>query len=94
MRKPRGLGTAGSKLWERVTEVYDLDEIPQSLEILEQACKVSDQISELEKAAKGLPFIVPGSAGQQTINPLISEVRFQRGLLVSLLSKLNFTEEE
>ena len=92
-RKPRGLDAAGSRLWERVLETYDLDEYPEKLECLEHACRVSDVIAELEREAGKQPLIVLGSARQKTINPLISETRFQRGLLVSLLSKLNFVDE-
>lgn len=92
-RKPRGLGAAGSRLWERVLETYDLDEYPEKLECLEHACRVADVIAELEREAGKQPLIVLGSARQKTINPLISETRFQRGLLVSLLSKLNFVDE-
>ncbi len=92
-RKPRGLKAAGARLWESVTATYDLDEYPEKLEALEHACRVSDMVAHLEREAAKQPLIVLGSARQKTINPLISEARFQRGLLVSLLSKLNFVDE-
>lgn len=90
MRKPRGLKTAGTRLWETVTQEFDLDSEPHKLEILAQACRVSDVIAGLERAAAKEPLTVLGSARQKTINPLISEVRFQRGLLSTLLQRLNF----
>ncbi|QNR39681.2 hypothetical protein BJP76_19290 [Mycobacterium avium subsp. hominissuis] len=71
-----------------------MDDYPEKLECLTHACRVADTISQLERAAAKEPLVVLGSARQKTINPLISEVRFQRGLLVSLLSKLNFADEE
>lgn len=94
IRKPRGLGAAGKNLWDRVTETYQIEDYPEKLECLNQACRVADQIADLDKAAKGQPLTVRGSQGQQVISPLISEARFQRGTLAGLLSKLNFTDEE
>ncbi|GAB4912601.1 hypothetical protein LIX17_20240 [Mycobacterium avium subsp. hominissuis] len=94
MKKPTGLKAAGTRLWERVTATYEMDDYPEKLECLTHACRVADTISQLERAAAKEPLVVLGSARQKTINPLISEVRFQRGLLVSLLSKLNFADEE
>ena len=94
MQKPRGLKAAGTRLWERVTEAYDLDDYPEKLEALDHACRVADMVAQLDREAAKSPLIVLGSARQKTINPLISEARFQRGLLISLLSKLNFVDEE
>jgi hypothetical protein len=93
-RKPYGLKAAGTRLWERVLATYEMDDYPEKLEALEHACRVADVIAQLERAMAKEPLTVLGSARQKTINPLISEVRFQRGLLVSLLSKLNFADEE
>src|SRR5690625_4132439 len=89
-RKPRGLGAAGTRLWENVNAVFVLEEEPHKVEILTQACRVSDVIAGLERAARGEPLTVLGSARQKTIHPLISEVRFQRALLAQLLARLNF----
>lgn len=93
-RKPTGLKAAGTRLWERVLAAYEMDDYPEKLECLEHACRVADIVAQLERAMAKEPLTVLGSARQKTINPLISEVRFQRGLLVSLLSKLNFADEE
>lgn len=74
-------------------KTYDLDFYPEKLACLEHAAKVADVVEGLERESASQPLIVLGSTRQQTINPLISEARFQRGLLVSLLSKLNFVDE-
>ncbi|OMB78354.1 hypothetical protein A5741_29080 [Mycolicibacterium conceptionense] len=81
-------------MWERVTEVYDMDDFPDRIELLTHACRVADLIAQLDREAAKSPLVVLGSARQKTINPLISEARFQRGLLVSLLTKLGFVDEE
>lgn len=62
-----------------------MDGESHKLAILEQACKVTDRIAELDTAMDGQPFTVLGSAGQVTIHPLIAEVRSQQGLRASLL---------
>jgi hypothetical protein len=77
-------------LWESVTSEFDLDTEPHKLEILTHACRVADAIAKIERAAANESLTVRGSAGQQVINPLVSEVRFQRGLLAQLLARLNF----
>ena len=91
---PTGFKAAGQKLWRSVIAEYELAYEPHKLEMLTHACRVSDTIAELERAAttcsdKGA-VAVRGSAGQKVIQPLISEIRFQRGLLAQLLARLNF----
>ena len=89
-RMPKGFRAAGQKLWRSVIAEYELAYEPHKVEILTHACRVSDAIAELERAAAKEPLTVQGSAGQKVIQPLISEIRFQRGLLAQLLARLNF----
>jgi hypothetical protein len=93
-RMPRGLSAPGKRFWSKTLEVFDLSQDPHRVEILEQACRVVDKIAELEKAQSGQPLTVLGSARQVTIHPLISEVRFQRGLLAQLVTKLGLPETD
>lgn len=89
---PKGLGTRGRALWKSVLTDYWMDGESHKLAILEQACKVTDRIAELDTAMDGQPFTVLGSAGQVTIHPLIAEVRSPQGLLASLLKALGLPE--
>ena len=89
-RKPKGLGYQGGKLWDAVTSEFILGSEPHKLRILFDASKMADSIDAMEKAMQGQPMTVRGSAGQQVINPLISEQRFARALLAQLLARLNF----
>ncbi|AWT52585.1 hypothetical protein [Mycolicibacterium smegmatis] len=93
MRSPAGMGPEGRRLWRKITAVFELESDPDKVEILTQACRVSDQIAELDAARVEAPLIVKGSMGQPVISPFISEVRVQRALLAQLLARLNFTEE-
>jgi hypothetical protein len=79
---------------ERRLELYQYG-IKECSECSEaHACRVSDLIAELERAAAKEPLTVRGSAGQKVIQPLISEIRFQRGLLARLLARLKFAGME
>lgn len=93
-RKPRGLKTAGTRLWETTMAEFELETEPHKIEILTQVCKVADVIAELDRAAAKSPLTVKGSAGQQVISPTLAEARFQRGLLAQLLSKLGLPDAE
>jgi hypothetical protein len=91
VRRPKGLGYQGRKLWQAITEEFVLDLEPQKQRILFDCCKMADQIDLLEKAAAKAPLTVPGSrAGMIVIQPLVSELRFARALLAQLLARLNF----
>jgi hypothetical protein len=91
-KAPKGLGPAGRALWASVLADYWMDGESHKLAILEQACKVTDRVTELESAMEGEPLTVLGSARQLTIHPLIAEVRAQRGLLASLLKSLQLPD--
>lgn len=94
MRLPAGVGKSGRSLWRRITSEFDLRNDPDRAELLFQACKVADQIAELDAAAAEAPLTVKGSMGQPVISPFIAEARVQRGLLAQLLSRMNFAEAE
>ncbi len=93
-RQPRGFGAAGARFWKETVGTFDFSEESGKLLMLEHACRVTDVIAQLEKAAASAPLTVLGSARQTTINPLISEIRFQRGLLAQLVAKLGLPETE
>lgn len=97
MHKPRmtsGLGPDGQKLWRAIVAEFDLSLEPHKVQILSQACRVADQIAELDEAAAEAPLTVRGSMGQPVISPFISEARVQRALLAQLLARMNFGSAE
>jgi hypothetical protein len=94
MRSPAGLQAEGKRLWRSIDAVFDLETEPHKVQVLTQACRVVDQIAELDEAAAEAPLTVKGSMGQQVISPFIAEARAQRSLLAQLLARLNFAEAE
>lgn len=96
IRAPNGLQAAGKRLWRTTHETFDLTDEPHKIEILTQACRVADIVSELDDAGVEAPLTVKGSMGQQVISPFISEARVQRALLAQLIGRLGLpdTDEE
>lgn len=94
MRTPAGLQKSGKALWRKITAEFELEDSPDKAELLYQACRVADQIAELDDAAAEAPLMVKGSMGQPVISPFISEARAQRSLLAQLLARMNFADPE
>lgn len=94
MRAPTGLQPAGKRLWKSITSVFSFEDEPGKTELLAQACRVADCIAELDDAAAEAPLTVKGSQNQSVISPLISESRFQRGLLAQLIGKLGLPDSD
>ena len=65
------------------------------LQILAEACREVDLIADIdEEFRKDLRgFVVKGSTGQPTSNPLIQELRQHRQVLANLLSKLKLPDD-
>lgn len=93
-KQPKGLGPAGTAFWTNALTRYWMDGEPHKLALLEQACKVLDQIAELDTAMQGQPLTVWGSKHQPVIHPLIAEKRFQQGQFVSLVKALGLPDAE
>ncbi|MGJ6125978.1 hypothetical protein QN239_25715 [Mycolicibacterium sp. Y3] len=92
---PHGLNYQGQKLWQSITASFGkLEDDPDKRRILEDACRTADIIDDLEKGRRGQPLIVQGSTKQPVVNPLIAELRVQRGLLAQLIGRLNFAVRE
>ena len=71
-RAPAGLGDHGRKLWRDDTAKYLLD--PGELAVFEQLGRTVDELGRLNIEAATAPVTVPGSHGQETVNPLFDQV--------------------
>jgi hypothetical protein len=79
-------------MWRSVTAglVLRADE----LAILREACGVRDTIAALEEKLACAPVMLPGSRGQEVVNPAMPELRLQRQLLATLLARLDMPEQD
>lgn len=89
---PDGLGEAGCALWTAAAGEFDLD--PAELAVLAEAARTVDELHRLHLALADAEVIVPGSTGQQRVNPLFAEVRSHRATLARLTTALALPDEE
>jgi hypothetical protein len=89
---PAGLGARGRKLWREIVAIYDLR--PDDLVILENACRIWDEIERLRVALETAPLLVRGSLGQDRANPLLAEIRQARALQAQLFRRLDLPDVE
>lgn len=89
---PDGLGTAGVKLWNSITDGVIFR--PDELAILESACKMADRIARYERELEGEPTTVRGSMGQMVLHPLLAEITNLQVKQAQLLSRLKVPELE
>jgi hypothetical protein len=92
MKKPTGLKTPGSALWEQVTDAYEL--APDELPVLEHAARTADELARLQRELASAPATVEGSTGQVRTHPLFAEVRAHRALLAKLVESLGLPAPE
>jgi len=84
-RAPAGLGAPGRKLWNAVTEEFELAEHEAAQ--LEESCRIRDTIAALRKQLKEDGTMIPSSQGSR-LHPAITEIRQQQLALARLLATL------
>ena len=82
---PRGVRTAGKRLWTAVSCDFELD--PPELELLAEACRTLDLIAQLRAEAAESGLVIAPSQGVR-VHPAVVEARQQRLALAKLLSAL------
>jgi phage terminase small subunit len=91
---PEGLGRAGEALWKSI--LSDLDEgwelDARELHLLERACRIADELSDLEAAVDRDGATVAGSRGQTVVHPALAEARQLRLAQLRLLSAIEMVD--
>lgn len=87
---PNGLRTEGLRLWHDtlagVADGWALD--IADLTLLEEACRLRDTVTRLQRRVDREGTQVTGSEGQMVAHPLLREVRMSRALIVSTVKKV------
>src|SRR4051812_37671355 len=87
---PKGLHTAGLKLWrqtvEGVQEGWRLD--AHDLTTLEECCRLRDTEARLQRRVDREGATVQGSEGQMVAHPLLRELRMTRALVMTNIRKV------
>lgn len=76
MDKPNDLGTSGSLFWDSVTDPeLNLSLRPDEWPLLVEACRCLDLMDTLRAEFEADPrYVVKGSTGQPTINPILKHI--------------------
>jgi hypothetical protein len=94
MKTPKGLKTAGRRLWAQIEREFDLEETPEVALVLEQACRTLDIVERLQAIVDNAPSLqVTGSRGQPAPLPELTELRQYRAQLASLVKQLDLEDE-
>ncbi|MBQ0902680.1 hypothetical protein [Micromonospora sp. U21] len=83
---PKGLGTAGSRLWRSVLDAFELSE--QGLTLLRQASRTADLCDQLQAVVDVEGPMVSAKDDGQRAHPALVELRQQRITLARLLVAL------
>jgi hypothetical protein len=97
-RAPKGLEVAGRRLWRGTFEeredgsrlVLRADE----LALLEEACRMADDVARIRAELDGAPLVVAGSKGQDVAHPLRGELHRTVGTLDRLLRTLALPDDD
>jgi hypothetical protein len=85
-RPPKGLGSAGRRLWRAVLTDFQLDEHEMALLVL--ACRTADRLEDIAVGLVGAPLTVSNFRGDPIAHPLLNEQRQQSLTLARLLASL------
>src|SRR3954466_1627199 len=89
---PKGLATAGRKLWRSVVDAYDLDQHEELL--LLAACRCADHLDRLAAEAATNGVTTTNARGDEIAHPAIVESRQQSITLSRLLASLRLPSGE
>lgn len=92
LKPPKYLGRRGRRFWRRVTADFDLSD--SEFELLTEACRCMDRLEALDTALRERGPFIPGSAGQEVLNPAAGEARQQQIVLHRLLAALKLQDDE
>jgi P27 family predicted phage terminase small subunit len=94
LKPPSGLQSAGQRLWKSImADVgpgWRLD--ARDLHLLERACRIDDELRQLEQILDDQGLTTTGSRGQQTIHPCLAEARQLRQVQQRLLGAIELCD--
>jgi hypothetical protein len=83
---PDGLSASGRRLWQSITDIYELD-VHEQL-ILAQACRTADLLDKLADDLLTVPRTLENVRGDVVSHPALNEYRQQSLVLARLLAAL------
>jgi hypothetical protein len=89
-RAPKGLKSAGSRLWRTVSNEFELEQ--HEMAVLLQACRISDTLDRLQASIDDGEVIVSSPQGTRA-NPAVVEFRQQALTLAKCMAALRIPVE-
>ena len=93
-KPPTELGNAGQRLWSAIVadvgRGWRLD--ARELHLLERACRIEDELRQLERVIDADGLTTAGSRGQTIIHPALSEARQLRLVQQRLLGGIELCD--
>lgn len=90
-RAPNGLHAAGRRLWKDLWAKYEFR--PDERVLLEELCRLADDIRALRDELADAPLMVAGSKGQDVVHPLRTELHRTSTRLESLSKTLQLPDD-
>ena len=87
---PKILGARGGKLWADLQATLEFD--PHEEALLLEVCRTLDLIDALALSVDSHGVMIGGSAGQDVLNPAVSELRQAQQSYARLVTMLNLNE--
>lgn len=93
---PPGLRARGKRLWRRLHASGDFSGCPETQEIAEEACYLTDEIARLRRVVKaaGADTRVVGYNGQPVSMPEADDLRKNQTVLLAMLKSLRLPEDD
>ena len=92
VRRPPGLRARGARFWRTVTSAYELG--VDELELLEEVCRLLDQLDALRAAVDADGLIVEGSKHQPRVHPAVPQANATRATLRHLVGALGLPDPD
>lgn len=89
---PSELGERGAAFWSALQSEFEFD--TKESELLLESCRVLDLIDQLQVAVEQGGAMIPGSKGQDVVNPAIGELRQQQVTFARLSALLRLPADE
>jgi len=89
-RTPRGLRAGGRRLWQAVTDGYELDESASA--VLVEACHTVDELAVLRAALADVTPVIESAQGPR-VHPLYAEIRARRLALAKLVASVGLPKD-
>lgn len=94
-KAPKGLKTAGRRLWREIHETYEFVYAPEVIMLVEDAARTADVVARLQDVVDNADTLrTSGSRGQDVAIPELDALRAYRAQFAALIKQLDLPSVE